>query len=124
LFYLYIDNVVFTEAQAQFYYDDISEQVFHLNSLSNIGTISKITLRPKRTVTVKKGQKKSYGDDDPLSFIYTLSEPLLENDVLTGNLKRDIGETVGTYKINQGTLTNVKYKIIFVGANFTIQKLI
>jgi hypothetical protein len=117
---LYIDNVIFTEATLGFYYDDISEQVFHLDSSSNIGMISKITIRPKRTITVEKRQKKVYGEDDPLSFIYTLSELLLENDVLTGNLERDIGETVGVYEINQGTLTNVKYKIIFFGANFYI----
>jgi hypothetical protein len=51
--YLYIDNVVFTEAPTQFYYDDISERVFHLGLTA--GMITKITLRPKRTVTVNVG---------------------------------------------------------------------
>jgi hypothetical protein len=116
----YFDELLLTEAPTMFYYDNISEQVFHLNSLSNIGMISKITLRPKRTVTVEKRQKKVYGDDDPLSYTYTLSEPLLENDVLTGELTRVAGESVGSYVISQGTLTNVKYKIIFIGDDFTI----
>jgi hypothetical protein len=44
--YLYVDNLVFTEAQSPFYYDDNSKQVFHIDLSSNIGMIIKITIKP------------------------------------------------------------------------------
>ena len=48
---------------------------------------------------------------------------MLGSDVLSGSLTRVAGETVGSYAINQGTLTNPNYDITYVGNNFTITKL-
>ena len=41
--YLYVDNFLFTEAPSPFYFDDIAQQVFHIDLSSNIGMITKIT---------------------------------------------------------------------------------
>ncbi len=78
-----------------------------------------ITAKPL-TVTATPGQTKVFGAVDPPNFTYTLSAPLLGSDVLNGALKRDAGEAIGSYPINQGTLTNLNYDIIFVGNNFVI----
>jgi gliding motility-associated-like protein len=72
------------------------------------------------TITATPGQTKIYGAADPTSFPYTLSVPLLGSDVLTGSLTRVAGETVGSYAIQQGTLTNPNYTITYVGNNFSI----
>jgi hypothetical protein len=44
--YLYVDDILFKEATAGFYYDNISKQVFHLDLSSNVGMITKITIKP------------------------------------------------------------------------------
>ncbi|MFC3325203.1 MBG domain-containing protein [Mesorhizobium cantuariense] len=76
------------------------------------------------TVTASTGQGKTYGDSDPLSYGYTVSD--LGNGVdLVGSLDRVTGEDVGTYAIGQGTLTNASnsnYDVSYVGANFSIGK--
>ena len=81
-------------------------------------TINKAPL----TITATPGQTKVYGAADPSSYAYTLSAPLFGTDALTGALTRVVGETVGPYAINQGTLTNANYDITYVGNNFTITK--
>jgi gliding motility-associated-like protein len=78
-----------------------------------------ITAKPLK-VTATPGQTKVFGAVDPPNFTYTLSAPLLGSDVLNGALKRDAGEAIGSYAINQGTLTNLNYDITFVGNNFVI----
>ncbi|MEW6634249.1 MAG: MBG domain-containing protein, partial [Pseudomonadota bacterium] len=75
------------------------------------------------TVTVDQGQGKTYGDSDPSSYTYSVSN--LGNGVaLTGSLDRAAGEDAGTYAIGQGTLdvSNANYAVTFVGADFTIAK--
>lgn len=52
---------------------------------------------------VANQQNKIYGQDDPI-LTYT-SDPLLESDTYTGELKRVIGKNVGSYPIEIGTLT-------------------
>ena len=42
--------------------------------------------------------------------------------MLTGSLTRVIGEDVGLYAIEQGSLANANYQITFVSANFEITK--
>ena len=69
------------------------------------------------TVTVSSGQSKVYGSADPV-FTYTVSDPSV---TLTGALSRVSGENVGTYAIQQGTLSaGTEYSITLVPANFTI----
>ena len=84
-------------------------------------TLTARDITPKvLTVTATPGQTKVFGAADPPNFTYSLSAPLLGSDVLTGALKRDAGEAIGLYAINQGTLTNLNYNITFVGNNFVI----
>ena len=76
------------------------------------------------TVTADADQHKTYGDDDPASYTYTVSD--LGNGIaLAGSLNRAAGENAGTYAIGQGTLTNANnsnYDITYAGADFTINK--
>ena len=74
------------------------------------------------TITVNANQEKIYGAADPSSYAYTLSTPLIGSDILTGALIRVAGESVDSYAISQGTLSNTNYIITFIGNNFTITK--
>ena len=80
-----------------------------------------ITKKPL-TITATAGQTKVYGANDPTSYAYTLSAPLVGSDVLTGALTRVAGESVGLYAISQGALTNANYDIAYVGSDFSITK--
>ena len=73
-----------------------------------------------RTLDIKADEKsKTYGEDDP-ALTYT-SEGLVEGDSITGALSRAEGENVGTYAIEQGTLTaGDNYIITYTGANLAI----
>ncbi|WP_286444041.1 MULTISPECIES: MBG domain-containing protein [unclassified Myroides] len=78
------------------------------------------------TVTANS-QTKIYGDVDPL-LDYTVSG-LRPSDqqsvVLTGNLTRNTGESVGIYTINQGSLTvTSNYTLVYEEADFTIEQAI
>ncbi|WP_281055310.1 MBG domain-containing protein, partial [Mesorhizobium sp. M7A.F.Ca.CA.004.08.1.1] len=76
------------------------------------------------TVTANAGQGKIYGDSNPSSFGYSVSD-LGSGALLVGALDRAAGETVGNYAIGQGTLTNAEnsnYAISYVGAGFSIGK--
>ena len=70
------------------------------------------------TITANAGSK-IYGDPDP-ALTYS-SSGLVGTDAITGALTRVAGNNVGTYAIQQGTLSaGGNYTIIFNGANFTI----
>jgi len=76
------------------------------------------------TVTPDSGQGKVYGDSDPTPLTYKVTNgSLLTGDSLGGSLARAAGENVGTYAIQQGTLSapNSNYELTFgTGVNFTI----
>jgi hypothetical protein len=80
------------------------------------------------TITVDPGQTKTYGNPDPVFTYQVTAGSLGPDDSFSGLLARDPGETIGTYPINQGTLTIVEgavdkaanYNITFQGADFTI----
>ncbi len=63
---------------------------------------------------------KVYGDVDPAFNIGFISGMLINGDVFSGELIRDVGEDVGSYFINQGTLDHPNYTITFIQANFDI----
>lgn len=79
-------------------------------------TINKAAL----TVTADAKTKK-YDEADP-ALTYTAEGFITgeDNSVLTGALSRATGTDVGTYAIEQGTLSAKNYTITFVGANLTI----
>ncbi|MGY5851452.1 MBG domain-containing protein [Salegentibacter sp. F14] len=75
-------------------------------------------------ITAEFNQNKVYGESDPiLTYIATGFENGDDESILTGELVRTVGETVGTYSINQGSLsTNNNYTIAYSGADFVITK--
>jgi hypothetical protein len=88
--------------------------------ISDDFTINKATL----TITADSGQSKVYGETDPV-LTYTVSGYQRSDDdnILSGALSRIAGENVGTYAIEQGTLTaGDNYDIVFVSYDFTINK--
>ena len=78
-----------------------------------------LTVNPKAITVQANAAYKTYGEDDP-ALTYAVSG-LVGADQLEGKLVRAEGETVGTYAINQGTLTaGGNYIITFTGADFAI----
>jgi uncharacterized repeat protein (TIGR01451 family) len=75
-----------------------------------------------RAVTITADAKsKSYGEADPALTYQITGGSLAPGDTFTGTLSRLVGENVGTYAINQGTVAlNGNYTLSFVGANLTI----
>jgi hypothetical protein len=72
------------------------------------------------TITADSGQTKVYGTSEPALTYSITNGSLVDEDALSGTLVRAIGENVGEYAINQGTLDNANYAITFVGADFVI----
>ena len=74
-----------------------------------------------KAVLLIRAQTKSKGlqEEDP-ELTYQVSG-LLSGDVLTGSLARAVGENVGAYSINRGTLSaGDNYTLNFVGADLTV----
>ena len=78
----------------------------------------------QRAITITADAKtKTYGDADPALTYQLTSGTLVSGDGFTGNLTRAIGENVGAYAIQQGTVTaGANYNLAFVGANLSITK--
>jgi hypothetical protein len=73
------------------------------------------------TVTANAGQTKVYGDANPGSYTYSVTGSLVGGDSFSGVLSRVAGENVGTYAIQQGSLSlSTNYTLSYVGANFSI----
>ncbi|WP_417359602.1 MBG domain-containing protein [Galbibacter sp.] len=73
-------------------------------------------------ITVDVGQSKTYGELDPeLTYTVTGFENGDDESILSGALSREAGEEVGTYAIEQGTLSaESNYVINFIGSDFNI----
>ena len=81
------------------------------------------------TITADAGQSKVFGAADPVFSSTITSGSLAFSDTTTGALDRVVGEDVGTYTINQGTLTiadgngGANYAVTYVSDDFTITAL-
>lgn len=86
-------------------------------------TMSNGDIVPILTIVAHSDQSKVYSGDDPI-LTYTASGFLHGdgNSLLSGSLSREIGEDVGKYLINQGTLSATNYISSFVSADFFIVK--
>ncbi|MCP2045020.1 MBG domain-containing protein [Pontibacter sp. HSC-36F09] len=76
----------------------------------------------QRAVTVAAiAKSKVYGDSDPaLTYVLKMGN-LVDGDDFSGELKREVGEDVGSYAINQNSLTaGANYTITYEAANLTI----
>jgi hypothetical protein len=88
-------------------------------ALTYAGANLSITARPI-TVTAD-AQTMVYGDSDPALTYQVTSGNLVGTDAFTGGLTRISGEDVGTYAIQQGTLTaGSNYSLSYAGANLTV----
>ncbi|WP_083629605.1 MBG domain-containing protein [Tenacibaculum agarivorans] len=64
---------------------------------------------------------KVYGDSDPVLTYQITRGSLIGSDMFTGNLERELGENVGTYAINQGTLMlDDNYRLYFTSGDLSI----
>ena len=111
---------------------DASPKYKNVNTYTVYYQVTKIGFTPVTgSATVNIAQKpltitadaksKIFGETDP-ALTYT-SEGLITGEAITGELTRETGEDVGTYPINQGTVTaSANYAITYVGANLTINK--
>ena len=127
------ETISFTGALTRVTGEDVGSYEIQVGTLANANyditfvpanfTITQLTV----TVTATAGQTKVYGAADPLAYTYTsVPTGLLPNGEtvsFTGVLSRVAGENIGNYAIQQGTLGNTNYNIIFVSNNFTITPL-
>jgi len=82
-------------------------------------TGANLTITAKALTIVADAVSKIYGDAEP-ALIYSYTG-LVGPDTISGNLARAVGENVGTYAIDQGTVTaGSNYAIAYTGANLTI----
>jgi len=80
-----------------------------------------LTITAKSITVTANPQTKVYGDSDPLVFDYTVSPAIEATDSFSGTLSRNVGETVGTWAITQGSLQlSSDYNLIFVSDDLTI----
>ena len=78
-----------------------------------------LTINAREIVVESENAEKVFGDDDP-DFKVSLKEGTLAFDdkleeILTGSLSREEGESVGSYKIQAGTLSSQNYVISYAG---------
>jgi hypothetical protein len=68
-------------------------------------------------------KSRTYGDSDPQLTYQVTKGSLVGADALTGVLSRASGENIGTYAIQQGTLSaGGNYDLTYVGANLVITR--
>lgn len=90
----------------------------------NVTLISNNLTIEKRPITVTADAKnKVYGDKDPELTYKVTSGSIIDGDVFSGNLSREVGENVSNYTIYRNNLDNSNYNITFVSDYFTITKL-
>ncbi|RWU11021.1 MBG domain-containing protein [Pedobacter chitinilyticus] len=89
----------------------------------NIGYATGNIMVEAKPITVTAAAKaKTYGDADP-ALTYSYTGTLVGSDNFSGAITRVVGENVGSYAIEQGTLSlGGNYAITYVGANFVINK--
>ncbi|HEY1202016.1 MAG TPA: MBG domain-containing protein [Niastella sp.] len=81
-----------------------------------------LTITPAALAISANAQTKVYGATDPvLTYTATGFANGDNNSIITGNLNRIAGENVGTYAINQNTLSaNSNYTLSYTGNNLNI----
>ncbi|HOE38122.1 MAG TPA: MBG domain-containing protein [Bacteroidales bacterium] len=102
---------------------DILQNNLSLTNNYQITFISNVfTINPRHiTITANSDQNKTYGQADPTSFTYTLSEVLYSGNTVSGALDRVEGEDAGEYEITVGTLAiTSNYTFTYQSANFEI----
>jgi outer membrane protein OmpA-like peptidoglycan-associated protein len=92
-----------------------------VNSNYTITYVSAQLTINQRPITVTATDKtKIFAESDPLLAYTVTTGNLVNSDVLTGEITRAPGETLGSYNITRGTLENGNYNITFVVGIFRI----
>ncbi|WP_299440155.1 ELWxxDGT repeat protein [uncultured Aquimarina sp.] len=100
-----------------------ASQIGNTNYNTAVDVTQTLTVTPKAiTITADSGQGKVFGSADPALTYFVSAGSLVGSDVLTGNITREVGENVGLYAIQQGTLANTNYDITFAANDFEITK--
>jgi hypothetical protein len=82
-----------------------------------------LTVSPRPVTVAADATGKTFGAADPPLTFHITSGSLVGADAFSGALARDSGEGVGTYAINQGSLSlGGNYALDFVAASFVISK--
>ena len=99
----------------------ITQGTLALNDNYTINFVSSnLTITPKAITVTADKKSKMFGEQDP-ELTYTVSPDLVAGDSFSGALSREQGEDVGTYTINQHTLTaGDNYTITYVGSELII----
>ncbi len=89
-------------------------------TFTNGGSVS-LDITARAIEVTANAQSKAYGDTDPTLSYQITNGALQFGDVFAGSLSRATGEDVGTYGINQGTLSaGSNYTMTYVGNDLTI----
>ncbi|MEQ8713714.1 MAG: MBG domain-containing protein [Cyclobacteriaceae bacterium] len=99
-----------------------ASQVGNANYNAAMVVEQSLTIVPRPITVAASVQSKTYGDADPELTYRILGETLLfEGESFSGSLQREAGEDVGTYTIQQGSLTlGDNYDISFESKDLTI----
>ncbi|WP_106790864.1 MBG domain-containing protein [Aquimarina sp. Aq78] len=82
---------------------------------------ARLNIRSRDIQVTADAQSKVYGDTDPVLSYQVTNGALQFSDAFTGSLTRVTGENLGTYVINQGTLsTGSNYTLSYVSDDLTI----
>ncbi len=90
-------------------------KIYDIQNLESTLTIT------KKDLTVTADSKEVFYGDKEVALTY-FDSGLIYGDKLTGELVRENGNDSGTYQILQGSLNNDDYNIVFVGADYKINK--
>ena len=82
-----------------------------------------LSITAKTLYVTADAKSKTYADPDPTLTYTTTGLESGDENVITGALSRNSGENVGTYTINQNTLSaGSNYSISYTSANLTINQ--
>ena len=81
---------------------------------------SQLTIFPRPITITATNKTKIFGEADPALTYTVTSGNIVNSDVISGEITRAVGETLGNYNITRGTLVNNNYAITFVVGRFQI----
>ncbi len=78
-----------------------------------------LTINPKKLTITAVAKSKLYGELDPV--LTYITSGLFGGDMISGALERELGEHVGSYQINKGTLqAGTNYELNYISSRLTI----
>lgn len=102
-----------------------ANQAGDANTSSASQVSQNFTVNPRPLTLTADSKTKVYGTTDPALTYRISSGSLVLGDALFGSLTRVAGTDVGSYQIQQGTVTtanNPKYALTFISDSFTVTR--